>query len=92
MALDVGGLDGAEIRLGESRSFDVSVTVADGGTAVVHLFGQPDFVAVENTDINRARITVNTAHGDASAGVYTFTMMASTGSDPATRQVTITIL
>ena len=92
IALDVGALDGAAVRLGESRAFDVSVTVADGGAAVVLLSGEPDFVTVENTGINRARITVNAAHASAAAGEHMFTVNAATGPDPATRQVTVTVL
>ena len=88
----LGGLDGASVKRGETRSFDVNVTrVEGGGFAIVLLSGQPDFVTVQNTEINRATITVDASHESATAGDHAFTVMAATGSDPATRSVTVSI-
>ncbi|RNJ74426.1 MAG: hypothetical protein EB833_00645, partial [Thaumarchaeota archaeon S13] len=88
----IGGLDGATVALGESRTFNVEVTrVEGGGFAIVHLSDQPDFVTAQNTGLNRATITVNAAHASATVGQHTFTVMAATGSDPATKSVTINI-
>ncbi len=55
------------------------------------LSGQPDFVTVQNTGINRATITVDATHASATTGDHTFVVMAAAGSDPATRSVTVTI-
>ncbi len=89
---DIGGLDGATVRAGEVRSFDVSVTRVDGGGfAIILLSGQPDFVTVQNTDINEAKITVDASHESATAGAHTFTVMAATGSSPASKSATITV-
>ncbi len=89
---DAGGLDGASVRTGETRSFDVSVTrVEGGGFAIILLSGQPDFVTVQNTGINAATITVDASHASAMTGDYTFIVMAATGSDPASKSVTITV-
>jgi len=92
ISLDVGALDGATVRLGESREFEIAVAVADGGVAVVHLLEEPGFVTVKSTGANTARITVNAADESAAAGAHTFTVIAATGSSPATRQVTVTVL
>jgi len=88
----IGGLDGASVRIGESRTFDVNVTrVEGGGVAIILLSGQPSFVTVQNIDNNKASITVDATHSSAVVGSHTFTIMAATGSDPATKLVTITI-
>ncbi|RNJ73016.1 MAG: hypothetical protein EB824_05270, partial [Thaumarchaeota archaeon S15] len=87
-----GGLDEAKIKVGSTRTFDVVVTrVEGGGAAIILLTGQPDFVTVQNTETNKAAITINASHAAAAAGDYTFTILAATGSAPATKTITISI-
>jgi len=86
-------LDGAKIKLGSSRTFDVVVTrVEGGGAAIILLTDQPDFVSVQNTGINRATITINASHTSAVAGDYTFNILAAAGSNPATKSFAISII
>ncbi|RNJ71916.1 MAG: hypothetical protein EB832_04980 [Thaumarchaeota archaeon S14] len=83
----------AKIKIGSTRTFDVAVTrVEGGGAAIILLTGQPDFVTVQNTGINRATITINASHASAAAGDYTFSILAAAGSNPATKPFTISIV
>ena len=91
ITLDVSGLDGATVRLGESRGFGVSVTVADGGHAIVRLDGNPDFVTVRDAP-GGATVTVDASRGSATAGEHAFTVTAAAGSDPVSAIVTIRVV
>jgi len=90
ITLDVGGLDGATVRLGESREFPITAA-ADDAQPIVLLEGNPDFVAVENTGPGTATVTVDASHESAAAGDYTFAVVAATGSGPARAEVTVTL-
>jgi len=88
----MGGLDGSSLNQGESQTFSVTITrVEGGGSAIVMLSGQPDFVTVQNTAPNAATVTINASHTSALPGDYAFTVMASVGSDPVTKSVVITV-
>ena len=80
------------MSIGESQTFNVDITrVEGGGSAIVLLIGQPDFVTVQNTAPNAATVTIDASHASAVSGDYTFTVMASVGSDPVTKSVAITV-
>jgi len=90
---NVDGLDGAKIKTGSTRTFEVVVTrVEGGGAAIILLAAQPDFVTVQNTEFNRATITINASHATAAAGNHTFTVLAATGSNPTSKSITISII
>lgn len=90
IALDVGGLDGATVRMGDIREFAVSATAADAHPIVL-LEGNPAFVDVLNTGPGAPTVIVDASHASAAAGTYTFTVIATTGSDPARAAVTVTL-
>lgn len=90
IALDVGSLDGATVRMGESREFPIAATAADA-QPIVLLDGNPGFVTVLNTGPGTATVTVDAAHESAVAGDYAFTVIAATGSDPIRMAVTVAL-
>lgn len=91
ITLDVGRLDGATVRMGESRGFPIAATAA-GAQPIVLLEGNPGFVTVLNTGPGAATVTVDASRAPAAAGDYTFTVIAATGSDPARMEVTVTLV